>query len=85
MAALVLSIKLSFNLFTVLPSPCSLLVVARRCVQLFVRHASLIRPLGEGGKLRLAADFAQMEMAISPFCRRVADLGRDYRILRAFR
>ncbi|XP_076469307.1 conserved oligomeric Golgi complex subunit 5-like [Babylonia areolata] len=62
-----------------------LLPVARRCVELFVRHASLIRPLGEGGKLRLAADFAQMEMAISPFCRRVADLGRDYRILRAFR
>ncbi|KAK7101689.1 conserved oligomeric Golgi complex subunit 5-like isoform X2 [Littorina saxatilis] len=63
----------------------NLLPVARRSVELFVRHASLIRPLGEGGKLRLAADFAQMEMAISPFCRRVADLGRDYRILRAFR
>ncbi|KAK7476321.1 hypothetical protein BaRGS_00032439 [Batillaria attramentaria] len=63
----------------------NLLPVARRSVALFVRHASLIRPLGEGGKLRLAADFAQMEMAISPFCRRVADLGRDYRILRAFR
>ncbi|KAL8566375.1 hypothetical protein ACOMHN_049333 [Nucella lapillus] len=61
------------------------LPVARQSVELFVRHASLIRPLGEGGKLRLAADFAQMEMAISPFCRRVADLGRDYRILRAFR
>lgn len=63
----------------------NVLPVARRCVALFVRHASLIRPLGEGGKLRLAADFAQMEMAISPFCRRLADLGRDYRILRAFR
>ncbi|GFO07452.1 conserved oligomeric Golgi complex subunit 5 [Plakobranchus ocellatus] len=63
----------------------SILPIASRCVDLFVRHASLIRPLGEGGKLRLAADFAQMEMAISPFCRRPADLGKAYRLLRAFR
>ncbi|CAL1534536.1 unnamed protein product [Lymnaea stagnalis] len=59
--------------------------IACRCVELFVRHASLVRPLGEGGKLRLAADFAQMELAISPLCRRPADLGKSYRLLRAFR
>ncbi|KAJ8301246.1 hypothetical protein KUTeg_020233 [Tegillarca granosa] len=59
--------------------------IACRCVDLFVRHASLIRPLGEGGRLRLAADFAQMELAISPFCKRVSDLGKQYRVLRAFR
>ncbi|GFR70305.1 conserved oligomeric Golgi complex subunit 5 [Elysia marginata] len=63
----------------------SILPIASRCVDQFVRHASLIRPLGEGGKLRLAADFAQMELAISPFCRRPADLGKAYRLLRAFR
>ncbi|KAK3767574.1 hypothetical protein RRG08_003835 [Elysia crispata] len=63
----------------------SILPMASRCVDQFVRHASLIRPLGEGGKLRLAADFAQMELAISPFCRRPADLGKAYRLLRAFR
>ena len=56
-----------------------------RCIDLFIRHACLVRPLGEGGKLRLAADFAQMEMAISPFCKRVSDLGKPYRLLRAFR
>lgn len=56
-----------------------------RCIDLFVRHACLVRPLGEGGKLRLAADFAQMELAISPFCKRVSDLGKPYRLLRAFR
>lgn len=50
-----------------------------------MRHASLIRPLGEGGKMRLAADFAQMELAISPFCRKVSDLGNHYKLLRAFR
>ncbi|XP_062611399.1 conserved oligomeric Golgi complex subunit 5-like isoform X3 [Saccostrea cucullata] len=59
--------------------------IACRCVELFVRHASLIRPLGEGGKMRLAADFAQMELAISPFCRKVSDLGNHYKLLRAFR
>ncbi|XP_071153138.1 conserved oligomeric Golgi complex subunit 5-like isoform X1 [Mytilus edulis] len=59
--------------------------ISCRCVELFVRHASLIRPLGEGGKLRLAADFAQMELAISPFCKRIADLGKHYRLLRSFR
>ncbi|KAL3853402.1 hypothetical protein ACJMK2_016944 [Sinanodonta woodiana] len=59
--------------------------IACRCIELFVRHASLVRPLGEGGKLRMAADFAQMEMAISPFCKRVSDLGRPYRLLRACR
>ncbi|XP_060069562.1 conserved oligomeric Golgi complex subunit 5-like isoform X3 [Ylistrum balloti] len=59
--------------------------IASRCVMLFVRHACLVRPLGEGGKMRLAADFAQMELAISPFCKRVSDIGKDYRLLRAFR
>ena len=31
-----------------------------RIVELFVRHASLLRPIGEGGKLKLAADMAQV-------------------------
>ncbi|XP_031791924.1 conserved oligomeric Golgi complex subunit 5 isoform X3 [Piliocolobus tephrosceles] len=59
--------------------------IAQRAIELFIRHASLIRPLGEGGKMRLAADFAQMELAVGPFCRRVSDLGKSYRMLRSFR
>ncbi|CAL9683319.1 unnamed protein product [Knipowitschia caucasica] len=59
--------------------------IAQRTIELFIRHASLLRPLGEGGKMRLAADFAQMEMAVAPLCRRVSDLGRPYRMLRSFR
>ncbi|KAL2777523.1 conserved oligomeric Golgi complex subunit 5 isoform 4 [Daubentonia madagascariensis] len=59
--------------------------IAQRAIELFVRHASLIRPLGEGGKMRLAADFAQMELAVGPFCRRVSNLGKSYRMLRSFR
>lgn len=35
--------------------------IAQRAIELFIRNASLLRPLGEGGKMRLAADFAQVE------------------------
>jgi len=63
----------------------SLHPVACQCIEKFVRHASLVRPLAEGGKMKLAADFAQMEMAISPLCYRVSDLGKPYRLLRASR
>uniref|UniRef100_A0A668A6F0 Conserved oligomeric Golgi complex subunit 5 n=1 Tax=Myripristis murdjan TaxID=586833 RepID=A0A668A6F0_9TELE len=59
--------------------------IAQRAIELFIRNASLLRPLGEGGKMRLAADFAQMEMAVAPLCRRVSDLGKPYRMLRSFR
>lgn len=59
--------------------------IAQRTIELFIRHASLLRPLGEGGKMRLAADFAQMELAVAPLCRRVSDLGKPYRMLRSFR
>lgn len=34
--------------------------IAQRAITLFIRHASILRPLGEGGKMRLAADFAQV-------------------------
>uniref|UniRef100_A0A8C7UDZ5 Conserved oligomeric Golgi complex subunit 5 n=1 Tax=Oncorhynchus mykiss TaxID=8022 RepID=A0A8C7UDZ5_ONCMY len=72
--------------------------IAQRCITLFIRHASLLRPLGEGGKMRLAADFAQVRrravltlyscshcLAVAPLCRRVSELGKPYRLLRSFR
>ncbi|NXI47187.1 COG5 protein, partial [Galbula dea] len=59
--------------------------MAQRAIELFIRNASLIRPLGEGGKMRLAVDFAQMELALAPLCRRVSDLGKSCRQLRSFR
>ncbi|XP_054655848.1 conserved oligomeric Golgi complex subunit 5 isoform X1 [Dunckerocampus dactyliophorus] len=59
--------------------------IAQRAIELFIRHASLLRPLGEGGKMQLAADCAQMELAVAPLCRRVSDLGKPYRMLRSFR
>lgn len=36
--------------------------IAQRAIELFIRNASLLRPLGEGGKMRLAADFAQVRV-----------------------
>ncbi|XP_048355438.1 conserved oligomeric Golgi complex subunit 5 isoform X1 [Sphaerodactylus townsendi] len=59
--------------------------IAQRAIELFIRNSSLLRSLGEGGKMRLAADFAQMELAVAPLCRRVSDLGKPYRLLRSFR
>ncbi|KAK7861909.1 hypothetical protein R5R35_010941 [Gryllus longicercus] len=59
--------------------------VAGRCLELFLRHTSLVRPLGDGGRMKLAADFAQMELAVTPLCRQVAELGQAYKTLRAFR
>lgn len=59
--------------------------LASRSLELLVRHASLVRPLGEGGKMRLAADFAQVEMALAPLGQSLPDLGRPYKVLRALR
>ncbi|KAL3222578.1 hypothetical protein MRX96_028360 [Rhipicephalus microplus] len=59
--------------------------LASRALELLVRHASLVRPLAEGGKMRLAADFAHMEMALAPMGQPLADLGRPYKVLRALR
>lgn len=43
--------------------------IAQRAIELFVRHASLVRPLGEGGKMRLAADFAQVRRSLLMYMR----------------
>ncbi|XP_076362270.1 conserved oligomeric Golgi complex subunit 5-like isoform X4 [Tachypleus tridentatus] len=59
--------------------------VACRAIDFFVRHASLVRPLGDGGRMRLAADFAQMEMAVETLCSRIGELGKSYKLLRSFR
>ncbi|XP_059471594.1 conserved oligomeric Golgi complex subunit 5 [Neocloeon triangulifer] len=57
---------------------------AERCLDLFVRLACLVRPLGSLGRLKLAADFTQMEMAIG-FLSIPSELGRPYRMLRSLK
>ncbi|XP_072761545.1 conserved oligomeric Golgi complex subunit 5 [Anoplolepis gracilipes] len=43
--------------------------VVSRCIELFVRHACLLRPLTDFGRVKLLVDFAQMEVAVTPLCR----------------
>ena len=40
--------------------------LATRLVRSFVSHISLIRPLSEAGRLRLAHDMTSFEMALTP-------------------
>ncbi|XP_012536176.1 conserved oligomeric Golgi complex subunit 5 isoform X1 [Monomorium pharaonis] len=62
--------------------------VASRCIELFVRHACLLRPLTDFGKAKLLVDFAQMEIAVMPLCRS-GQMGlleqQQYRTLRALK
>ncbi|KYN22325.1 PREDICTED: conserved oligomeric Golgi complex subunit 5 [Trachymyrmex cornetzi] len=62
--------------------------VASRCIELFVRHACLLRPLTDFGKAKLLVDFAQMEIAVMPLCRG-GQMGlleqQQYRTLRALK
>ncbi|XP_011631071.1 conserved oligomeric Golgi complex subunit 5 isoform X2 [Pogonomyrmex barbatus] len=62
--------------------------VASRCIELFVRHACLLRPLTDFGKAKLLVDFAQIEIAVMPLCRG-GQMGlleqQQYRTLRALK
>ncbi|KAL8512445.1 hypothetical protein ACS0TY_018791 [Phlomoides rotata] len=59
--------------------------MASRILVFFVRHASLVRPLSESGKLRMARDMAELELAVAQNLFPVEQLGPPYRALRAFR
>ncbi|KAH0452107.1 hypothetical protein IEQ34_019406 [Dendrobium chrysotoxum] len=59
--------------------------MASRVLLYFIRHAALIRPLSESGKLRMARDMAELELAVGQNLFPVEQLGAPYRALRAFR
>ncbi|KAL8137041.1 hypothetical protein V2J09_003042 [Rumex salicifolius] len=59
--------------------------MASRVLMFFIRHASLVRPLSESGKLRMARDMAELELAVGQNLFSVEQLGAPYRALRAFR
>ncbi|KAI0495189.1 hypothetical protein KFK09_025339 [Dendrobium nobile] len=59
--------------------------MASRVLLSFIRHAALIRPLSESGKLRMARDMAELELAVGQNLFPVEQLGAPYRALRAFR
>ncbi|KAJ7543428.1 hypothetical protein O6H91_09G038000 [Diphasiastrum complanatum] len=59
--------------------------MASRVLFFFVRHAALVRPLSEIGKLQLARDMAELELVVGQHLFPVEQLGSPYRALRAFR
>ncbi|KAF5842008.1 hypothetical protein DUNSADRAFT_9888 [Dunaliella salina] len=78
--------------FVPLPSPnvpsCVGALVERMAARLlifFVRHASLVRPLGHVGKLQLAKDMAELQLAVGSSLYPLEQLGQPYRVLKAFR
>lgn len=72
---------------TTLENMCTRLArsMASRVLIFFIRHASLVRPLSESGKLRMARDMAELELAVGQNLFPVEQLGAPYRALRAFR
>lgn len=61
--------------------------LASTCVDQFILHASLTRPLGRSGQMRLASDCAQLELALEPLVGKLDSdiIGGSYSRLRAFR
>lgn len=63
--------------------------ISRYILHVFIFQASIVRPLSEAGKLKLAGDMAELEFTISQFTSeyggRIEEVGDEYRALRAFR
>jgi hypothetical protein len=71
----------NFNNKEVLLAKCS--EIAVRCIELLVRHSSLLRPLSQGGRIRLHSDYLHLEHSLKVICPHLSDLGRPYRLLRS--
>ncbi|KAK4878939.1 hypothetical protein RN001_007085 [Aquatica leii] len=65
----------------VLALKCSDVVV--RCIDLLVRHTSLVRPLSPGGRLRIQVDYTHLENSLKILYPYLSDLGRPYRLLKS--
>jgi conserved oligomeric Golgi complex subunit 5 len=69
--------------------------IIRHVIRTFVLHVSIVKPLGENGKLQLTTDMTELEFALSAFTpdrgqskrggNLQATIGEDYRTLRAMR
>ncbi|XP_024082120.1 conserved oligomeric Golgi complex subunit 5 isoform X2 [Cimex lectularius] len=63
----------------------SCMEVASRTIELFMRNICLVRPVNENGRKKLIADFKCLEMALSPLCIQLSELGGIYSTLRSLR
>lgn len=60
--------------------------MSRNSVQLFLVYATLVRPIDNLGRMRMIADFAQVELALAGFCLKIHDdLGDVYNQFKALR
>lgn len=59
--------------------------MAARCLTFFLRHAALIRPLTQTGKLQLAKDLSELALVVGQQLWPLEQLGPAHRALRAFR
>jgi len=59
--------------------------MACRILVFFVRHASMLRPLSQAGRLRLTKDMAELEAAVGTNLLAMEHLGVPYKMLRALR
>mmetsp|Transcript_12030 Transcript_12030/g.25861 ORF Transcript_12030/g.25861 Transcript_12030/m.25861 type:complete len:556 (-) Transcript_12030:14-1681(-) len=65
------------------------ILLQKRVVSMFIRHISLLRPLNQQGRLRIARDLAQFELIVSSISlspqSKLSDIGEPYTELRAIR
>lgn len=63
--------------------------ISKYILHVFIFQASLVRPLSEAGKLKLAGDMPELEFIVSQFISeygaRIEEVGDEYKALRAFR
>eukprot|EP00198_Chlamydomonas_reinhardtii_P007786 XP_001697123.1 component of oligomeric golgi complex 5 [Chlamydomonas reinhardtii] len=59
--------------------------MACRLLVFFVRHAALLRPLSQAGKLLVAKDLAELQAAVGQQLHPLEQLGQPYRAVKAFR
>lgn len=59
--------------------------ITSRTLEMFIRHACMVRPLNLAGRTKLANDFKKIETAVSPLCKQLSLLGKTYRLLRSLR
>lgn len=59
--------------------------LASRALLFWVRHAAMVRPLSESGKLQLISDMAELELVVGQSLFPVEQLGAPYRAFRAFK
>ncbi|KAI7869385.1 Golgi transport complex subunit 5-domain-containing protein [Spinellus fusiger] len=63
--------------------------ISKYAFHIFVFQGSMVRPLSEAGKLKLAGDMAELEFNMNQFVGdyggRIEEVGQDYKALRAFR